>query len=97
MLFALIGKYNPIMLKTVTQKENEVFGNPPEGIEVICRYAMVGERGGLINVVKTTRAESLGILLSQFVGLIQFDVIPVIDSTDGKVQKMIEEALGGIT
>jgi len=94
MLFALIGKYNPIMLKTVTQKENEIFSNPPDGIEVICRYAMVGERGGLINIVKTTSAESLGVLLSNFVGLIQFDVIPVIDSTGGKVEKIIEGTLG---
>ena len=95
MLFALQGKYNPIMLKTVMHRENEVFSNPPDGIEVICRYAIVGERGGFINIVKTTQAESLGILLSQFVGLIQFDVVPVVDSTDGKVHKMIEDALGG--
>ncbi len=94
MLFALIGKYNPIMLKTVTQKENEIFSNPPDGIEVICRYAMVGERGGLVNIVKTASAESLGVLLAQFVGLIQFDVIPVIDSTGGKVEKIVEETLG---
>ena len=78
MLFALLGKYNPIMLKTVMRKENEVFSNPPEDVEVISRYSMVGERGGFINIVKTTRAESLGILLSHFVGLIQFEVIPVV-------------------
>ena len=72
MLFALLGKYNPMMLKTVIAKEDEVFNNPPEGIEVVARYAIVGERGGFINIVKTTHAESLGILLSNFVGLIQF-------------------------
>ena len=48
MLFALIGKYNPMMLKTVISKEDEVFNNPPEGIEVVARYAIVGERGGFI-------------------------------------------------
>ena len=73
MLFGLIGKYNPMMLKTVIAKEDEVFNNPPEGIEVVARYAIVGERGGFINIVKTTQAEALGILLSSFVGLIHFD------------------------
>lgn len=93
MLFALLGKYNPMMLKTVMAKENEVFSNPPEGIEVIARYSMVGERGGFINIVKTTSAESLGVLLSCFVGLIQFDVIPVVDSTGGKAEEIIKETL----
>ncbi len=65
MLFALLGKYNPMMLKTVTNKENEIFTNPPEGIEVVARYSMVGERGGFINIVNTTSAESLGTLLSK--------------------------------
>jgi len=94
MLFALQGKYNPMMLKTVLNKENEVFSNPPDGIEVISRYAIVGERGGFINIVKTASAESLGVLLSHFVGLVQFDVIPVIDSSGGKAEKVVKEALG---
>ena len=93
MLFALLGKYNPMMLKTVMQKENEVFSNPPDGIEVIARYSMVGERGGFINIVKTSSAESLGTLLSLFVGLIQFDVIPVVDSAGGKAEDIIKETL----
>ena len=93
MLFALLGKYNPIMLKTVMQKENEVFGTPPDGITVIARYSMVGERGGFINIVKTSSAESLGTLLSQFVGLIQFDVVPVVDSSGGKAEEIIKETL----
>ena len=42
MLFALQGKYNPMMIKTVMNKENEVFGNPPDGIEVIARYGREG-------------------------------------------------------
>ena len=94
MLFALIGKYNPMMLKTVISKEDEVFNNPPEGIEVVARYAIVGERGGFINIVNTTHAESLGILLSNFVGLIQFDVVPLVDSSQGTVIKIVKETLG---
>jgi hypothetical protein len=93
MLFALLGKYNPMMLKTVMQKENEVFSNPPDGIEVIARYSMVGERGGFVNIVKTSSAESLGTLLSLFVGLIQFDVVPVVDSSGGKAEEIIKGAL----
>ena len=93
MLFALLGKYNPMMLKTVMQKENEVFSNPPGGIDVIARYSMVGERGGFINIVKTSSAESLGTLLSQFVGLIQFDVVPLVDSSGGKAEEIIKETL----
>ena len=92
MLFVLQGKYNPMMIKTVMSKENEVFSNPPEGIG---RYAIVGERGGFINIVKTASAESLGVLLSHFVGLIQFDVMPVIDSAGGKAEKVVKETLGG--
>jgi hypothetical protein len=97
MLFALIGKYNPMMLKTVLSKENEVFSNPPDRIEVVSRYSIVGERGGVINIVETSSAESLGILLSHFVGLIQFEVIPVIDSSGGKAEKVVKEALGSIS
>ncbi len=93
MLFALLGKYNPMMLKTVMQKENEVFSNPPDGIEVIARYSMVGERGGFVNIVKTSSAESLGTLLSLFVGLVQFDVVPVVDSSGGKAEEIIKGAL----
>ena len=94
MLFGLLGKYNPMMLKTVIAKEDEVFSNPPEGIEVVARYAIVGERGGFINIVKTTHAEALGILLSSFVGLIQFDVVPLVDSSQGTVIKIVKETLG---
>lgn len=93
MLFALLGKYNPMMLKTVISKENEVFSNPPDGIEVVARYSMVGERGGFVNIIETSSAESLGVLLSRFVGLIQFDVIPVVDSTGGKAEEIIKETL----
>jgi hypothetical protein len=82
-----------MMLKTVMQKENEVFSNPPDGIEVIARYSMVGERGGFVNIVKTSSAESLGTLLSLFVGLIQFDVVPVVDSSGGKAEEIIKGAL----
>lgn len=94
MLFALLGKYNPMMLKTVITKEDEVFCNPPEGIEVVARYAIVGERGGFINIVKTNRAESLGTLISHFVGLIQFDVVPIVDSSQGTVVQIVKETLG---
>lgn len=94
MLFGLLGKYNPMMLKTVIAKEDEVFSNPPEGIEVVARYAIVGERGGFINIVKTTHAEALGILLSSFVGLVQFDVVPLVDSSQGTVIKIVKETLG---
>lgn len=93
MLFALLGKYNPMMLKTVISKENEIFTNPPEGIEVVARYSMVGERGGFINIVSTTSAESLGMLLSGFTGLIQFEVIPVVDSAGGKVLEILNKGL----
>ncbi|MBW2221853.1 MAG: DUF3303 family protein [Deltaproteobacteria bacterium] len=93
MLFALLGKYNPMMLKTVMQKENEVFSNPPDGIDVIARYSMVGERGGFINIVKTSSAESLGALLSRFVGLVQFDVVPVVDSSGGKAEEIVKGTL----
>jgi hypothetical protein len=93
MLFALLGKYNPMMLKTVISKENEIFANPPDGIEVVARYSMVGERGGFINIVNTTSAESLGMLLSGFTGLIQFEVIPVVDSSGGKVLEILRKGL----
>ena len=94
MLFGLLGKYNPMMLKTVIAKEDEIFSNPPEGIEVVARYAIVGERGGFINIVKTTHAEALGILLSSFVGLIHFEVVPLVDSSQGTVIKIVKETLG---
>ena len=55
---------------------------------------MVGERGGFINIVKTTDAESLGVLLAHFVGLIQFDVVPLVDSSQGTVVKIVKETLG---
>ena len=93
MLFALLGKYNPMMLKTVTNKENEIFTNPPEGIKVVARYSMVGERGGFINIVRTASAESLGTLLAGFIGLIQFEVIPVVDSAGGKVLEILNKGL----
>jgi hypothetical protein len=93
MLFALLGKYNPMMLKTVTNKENEIFTNPPEGIEVVARYSMVGERGGFINIVNTASAESLGTLLSGCAGLIQFEVIPVVDAAGGKVLEILKKGL----
>ncbi len=93
MLFALLGKYNPMMLKTVTNKENEIFTNPPDGIEVVARYSMVGERGGFINIVNTASAEALGILLSHFTGLIQFEVIPVVESAGGKVLEILKKGL----
>lgn len=93
MLFAMLGKYNPMMLKTVTNKENEIFTNPPEGIEVVARYSMVGERGGFINIVRTASAESLGTLLAGFIGLIQFEVIPVVDSAGGKVLEILNKGL----
>jgi hypothetical protein len=54
---------------------------------------MVGERGGFINIVKTSSAESLGTLLSRFVGLIQFDVVPVVDSSGGKAEEIIKGTL----
>lgn len=93
MLFALLGKYNPMMLKTVISKENEFFTNPPEGIKVVARYSMVGERGGFINIVNAESAEALGTLLAHFIGLIQFEVIPVVDSTGGKVLEILKKGL----
>jgi len=93
MLFALLGKYNPMMLKTVTNKENEIFTNPPDGIEVVARYSMVGERGGFINIINTTSAESLGTLLACFTGLIQFEVIPVVEAAGGKVLEILKKGL----
>jgi len=95
-LFALLGKYNPLMLKTVLTKENEVFSNPPAGVEVVARYAIVGERGGVINIIKTPSAEALGSLLSHFVGLIQFEVIPVIDASGGNAERIIKETFGNV-
>ena len=83
-----------MMIKTVMNKENEVFSNPPDGIEVIARYAIVGERGGFINTVKTASAELLGALISNFVGLVQFDVTPVIDSSGGKAERVAQKTLG---
>jgi hypothetical protein len=93
MLFALLGKYNPMMLKTVVAKENEIFANPPEGVEVVARYSMVGERGGFINIVNTASAESLGTLLAGFIGLMQFEVIPVVDAAGGKVLEILKKGL----
>jgi hypothetical protein len=93
MLFALLGKYNPMMLKTVINKENEIFANPPEGVEVVARYSMVGERGGFINIVNTASAEALGTLLAGFIGLMQFEVIPVVDATGGKVLEILKKGL----
>ena len=54
----------------------------------------MGERGGFINIVKTASAEALGILLSSFVGLVQFDVTPVIDSSGGKAERVVKKTLG---
>ncbi len=93
MLFALLGKYNPMMLKTVINKENELFTNPPEGLEVIARYSMVGDRGGFINIVNAASAESLGTLLAGFIGLMQFEVIPVVDAAGGKVLEILKKGL----
>jgi len=82
-----------MMLKTVINKENELFTNPPEGLEVIARYSMVGDRGGFINIVNAASAESLGTLLAGFIGLMQFEVIPVVDAAGGKVLEILKKGL----
>ena len=48
-------------------QEREIMENPPEGAEVIARYASVGGRGDFVHIVEANSAEKSGALLLEFV------------------------------
>ena len=96
MLFALLGKYDPVIIAESFARERQIMENPPEGVEVIARYARVGQKGGFIHIIKTDSAEQLGALLLEFVGVIEYEIIPVVELTEVKGLKLVEEYLGDI-
>jgi acetyl-CoA synthetase len=96
MLFVLLGKFNPRDMQKVHARENEVFGEPPEGLRVVARYSTVGERGGFVNIIDAESAEQLATLLLRFLGLVEFELHPIVDTAGGRVQRLIGEATGEI-
>ena len=96
MLFALWGKYDPAMTTENLEREGEVMESPPQGIEVVARYARVGGRGGFIHLVKADNAEQLAALLLRFVGLVEYEVIPIIEITGARGVELAEEYLGDV-
>ena len=96
MLFALLGKYDPTMITESFARERRVMENPPAGMKVIARYAKIGGRGGFIHIVKADSAEQLGALLLELVGMVEYEVIPIVELTQAKGVKLVEEYLGDI-
>ncbi len=96
MLFALMGKYNPQQLAKVHARENEIFGSPPPGIKVRCRYTMVSGKGGLINIVEAENTEALTTLLLRAAGSIEFEVVPLHETAGGAVVQLISQHLGEV-
>ena len=94
MRFALLGRYAPKELETVHAREEEVFGNPPPGITVLSRYATVGGKGGFVNIVEADDAEQLASLVLRFLGLVEFEVYPIVDTAGGRATRLISEARG---
>ncbi len=96
MLFALMGKYDPLKITEIHAKENEVFDNPPMGLKVLGRYSMVGRRGGFIDIVEAENADQLAAITLRFVGLVEFEIVPLIDTIGGRARKLISEFHGEI-
>ncbi|MHC4598577.1 MAG: acetate--CoA ligase [Planctomycetota bacterium] len=94
MMFVLLGRYDPEQMETVHNREDEVFSNPPKGVTVISRYATVGRKGGFVNIVDAENAEQLASLVIRFVGLVEFEVHPIMDTAGGKATQLISEARG---
>lgn len=91
MLFALLGKYDPAMMTENFEWERKVMGNPPSGIEVMARYARVGGRGGFLHIVKADSAEQLGALLLEFVDVVEYEIVPIIEITGAKGMELVKE------
>lgn len=91
MLFALIGKYDPTMMKVNVEREKRVMENPPKGIKVLGRYASVGGRGGFIHLLEATSSEQLGALLLEFVDLVEFEIIPIIEIKGARAVELVNE------
>ncbi len=96
MHFVLIGKYDPTTITESFAREREIMGNPPAGVEVIARYAMVGGKGGFIHIVEVDSAEQLAALLLEFAGLIEYEVIPIVELTEAKGVELVKEYVSDI-
>jgi len=94
MMFVLLGKYDPKEMERVHARENEIFGNPPKGVKVFSRWATVGRKGGFVNIVDVETSEQLAFVLLRFDGLVEFEVLPIMDTAGGKATKLISEARG---
>jgi len=96
MLFALLGKCDPAIITESFARERQMMENPPEGVEVLARYAMIGGKGGFVHIVKDDSAEQLDALLLECVGVIEYEVVPVVELTEAKGINLVEEYLGDI-
>ena len=96
MRFALLGKYDPTIITESFAREHEIMGKPPPGVEVIARYARVGRKGGFIHIVEADNAEQLGTLLLEFVGLIEYEVIPIVELTEAKGVELVKAYVSDI-
>jgi len=94
MMFVLLGRYDPEEMEKVHKREDEVFGNPPPGVTVVSRYATVGRKGGFVNIIDVEKAEQLAGLVIRFVGLVEFEVHPIMDTAGGKATQLISETRG---
>jgi acetyl-CoA synthetase len=90
----MFGRYNPEKVTEVHLRENQVFENPPPGIRVVARYSEVGRKGGFIHIVEAESAEALGALVLKFVGLIEFDIIPISPTAGGRAATIVSEYAG---
>jgi acetyl-CoA synthetase len=90
----MIGKYDPMRITEIHAKENEVFGNPPLGLKVFGRYSMVGRKGGFIDIVEAENADQLAAIILRFVGLVEFEIVPLVETAGGRASKLISEFHG---
>ena len=96
MLFALLGKFDPEIISQTFVRERQIMENPPEGVKVISRYAIVGGKGGFIHIVSVDSTEQLGVLLLKLVGVIEYEVVPIVELTEAKGVELIEKYIGDI-
>jgi len=96
MLFALLGRFDPKEMVKVHTLENEVFENPPAGIRAISRYSTVGEKGGFVNIIDAENADQLAALLLRFLGAVEFEIHPIIDTTGGRAARLIYQYTGDV-
>ncbi|MFH1230419.1 MAG: acetate--CoA ligase [Planctomycetota bacterium] len=96
MLFALMGKYDPLRITEIHEKEKEVFDSPPLGLRVLGRYSTVGRRGGFIDIVEAESAEQLAALTLKFVGMVEYEIVPLIETVSGKAFKLVSQYHGEI-